>query len=172
MALETPDPYFDEKRLGESSASAGGLLGALNGGALRGSSSSACSASSMFDLFGHRNPFPSMSSASTALGSDSPLAPSTPTSLQQSDGGNLRYPFPSPSLSPTGSRRTSPNPMGKPTLENLAALREAEFSSRTHELKPFFVDAIQELYEELEMVEESVAGQAVEHVHSRCACGH
>ncbi|KAI8455065.1 hypothetical protein BY996DRAFT_7055391 [Phakopsora pachyrhizi] len=43
---------------------------------------------------------------------------------------------------------------------------ERDFSSKSFNLKPIFIEAVQELYDELELVREGVAAQAAEHIHS------
>jgi len=43
---------------------------------------------------------------------------------------------------------------------------EREFNSNSLSLKPIFIEAVQELYDELDLVQEGVAAQASEHIHS------
>jgi translation initiation factor eIF-2B subunit beta len=45
---------------------------------------------------------------------------------------------------------------------------EEDFSKRSGKLKPIFIDAISELVDELGMVREQIAAQAMEHIHSAC----
>ncbi|MBW0567739.1 hypothetical protein O181_107454 [Austropuccinia psidii MF-1] len=43
---------------------------------------------------------------------------------------------------------------------------EHDFSTKSLSLKPIFIEAVQELYDELDLVQEGVATQAPEHIHS------
>jgi len=43
---------------------------------------------------------------------------------------------------------------------------EEEFSRESYKLKPHFMDAIKELYEEVETTHTNVAEQSLDHIHS------
>lgn len=51
-------------------------------------------------------------------------------------------------------------------LSNDLINEERDFNSKALSLKPIFIDAVQELYDELDLVQEGVASQASEHIHS------
>jgi translation initiation factor eIF-2B subunit beta len=53
-----------------------------------------------------------------------------------------------------------------PMLKRVMSQFEDEFSKKANDLKPLFTDAIGELADELGMVRDQVAAQAVEHIHS------
>ncbi|PLW38737.1 hypothetical protein PCASD_11543 [Puccinia coronata f. sp. avenae] len=51
-------------------------------------------------------------------------------------------------------------------LPNDLLNEEREFNSNALTLKPIFIEAVQELYDEVDLVQEGVAAQASEHIHS------
>lgn len=110
--------------------------------------------SSMFDLLGHK-PTPEgvpqvTPRASTSLASTP--SSSAPTSPKQQ----------SPSSSQILQRPTA---FSRPTIDT-SAIREEEFSKRSFHLKPVFIEAIQELMDEVEMTYRSVGEQSIDHIHS------
>jgi hypothetical protein len=55
-------------------------------------------------------------------------------------------------------------------LPNDLLNEEREFNSNALTLKPIFIEAVQELYDEVDLVQEGVAAQASEHIHSGYVC--
>ncbi|GAA5932337.1 translation initiation factor eIF2B subunit beta [Sporobolomyces koalae] len=112
------------------------------------------SLSSMFDLLGHR-PTPEGVPQVTPRGSNSlastPANSAPPSPKQQS-----------PSSSQILQR---PSAFSRPSLDT-SAVREEEFSKRSFHLKPVFIEAIQELMDEVEMTYRTVGEQSIDHIHS------
>ncbi|GAA6017883.1 hypothetical protein JCM11491_001203 [Sporobolomyces phaffii] len=132
------EPFFHHDR---------DLIGQAKSGAL----------GSMFDLLGHK-PTPEGVPQVTPRGSTS-LA-STPASSAP--------PSPKQPLSPSASQILQRPPsysFSRPTVDTLA-LREDEFSKRSFHLKPVFIEAIQELMDEVEMTYRTVGEQSIDHIHS------
>ncbi|GAA5990619.1 hypothetical protein JCM5350_001329 [Sporobolomyces pararoseus] len=121
---------------------------------LIGQAKSGAALGSMFDLLGHK-PTPEGVPQVTPRGSTS--LSSTPA--------NSAPPSPkhqSPSSSQILQR---PSAFSKPQIDT-SALREDEFSKRSFHLKPVFIEAIQELMDEVEMTYRTVGEQSIDHIHS------
>ncbi|CEQ41887.1 SPOSA6832_03646 [Sporobolomyces salmonicolor] len=118
---------------------------------------------SMFDLLGHKPtpegvPQVNTGRASTsAWGGPSP-GPSSPSTSAPT----------SPPQSPASSQILQrPSPLSRPmSTADSTHLREEEFSRRSFHLKPVFIEAIQELMDEVEMTYRSVGEQSTDHIHS------
>ncbi|GAA5892501.1 hypothetical protein JCM5296_006148 [Sporobolomyces johnsonii] len=118
---------------------------------------------SMFDLLGHKPtpegvPQVNTGRASTsAWGGPSP-GPSSPSTSAPT----------SPPQSPASSQILQrPSPLSRPmSSADSTHLREEEFSRRSFHLKPVFIEAIQELMDEVEMTYRSVGEQSTDHIHS------
>ena len=158
---ETPSLNRD---LGSSSYYGEHDLGARAPGAALGS---------FFDLLGHKPAPPA------AGGAPSALAP-----------GAASFGFTSAATTPASSAPASPvqgqSPASSQVLQRPNALlstysssslgdggaaalpREHEFSKRSFYLKPVFIEAIQELMDEVEMTYRSVGEQSTDHIHSGC----
>lgn len=108
---------------------------------------------SMFDLLGHK-PTPEGVPQVTPRGSNS-LA-STPQ--------HSAPPSPSSSQQPWSSSSTTTKPPRRPI--DPTASRRDDFSKRSFHLKPVFIEAIQELMDEVEMTYRSVGEQSIDHIHS------
>jgi len=122
---------------------------------LIGQAKSGAALGSMFDLLGHKptpegvlqvTPRGSTSLASTPANS----APPSPKQQSPSSSQILQR----PSISST-----------RPLIDT-SALRENEFSKRSFHLKPVFIEAIQELMDEVEMTYRTVGEQSIDHIHS------
>ncbi|GAA5884783.1 hypothetical protein JCM6882_005392 [Rhodosporidiobolus microsporus] len=119
---------------------------------------------SMFDLLGHKPtpegaPAGARGSTSAFGGPSGASTPATPSSSNNS-------PVQSPSSSQILQR---PNPfVQSPSAWDTGfdTIREDDFSKRSFSLKPVFIDAIQELMEEVELVYRSVGEQSLDHIHS------
>lgn len=141
---------------------------------------------SIFELLGHdpestRSHAASMSSSfySSATGHStpvvmsemqSPIMPSSPnadnqgtSSLYRSQSKSQLFTIQRESLAKFHSpSMTSLAPMVKRAMSQF----EDDFSKKANDLKPLFTDAIGELADELGMVREQIAAQAMEHIHS------
>ena len=121
---------------------------------LIGQAKSGAALGSMFDLLGHK-PTPEGVPQVTPRGSTSlsstPANSAPPSPKQQS-----------PSSSQILQR---PSAFSKPQIDT-SALREDEFSKRSFHLKPVFIEAIQELMDEVEMTYRTVGEQSIDHIHS------
>lgn len=115
---------------------------------------------SFFDLLGHKpaaDGAPGASAASFGFNSAATTpASSAPASPAQSPSSSQILQRPNPLLSTYSSFDTSAVP------------REQEFSRRSFYLKPVFIEAIQELMDEVETTYRSVGEQATDHIHSGC----
>ncbi|TNY19163.1 translation initiation factor eIF-2B subunit beta [Rhodotorula diobovata] len=113
---------------------------------------------SFFDLLGHKpaaDGAPGASAASFGFNSAATTpASSAPASPAQSPSSSQILQRPNPLLSTYSSFDTSAVP------------REQEFSRRSFYLKPVFIEAIQELMDEVETTYRSVGEQATDHIHS------
>jgi translation initiation factor eIF-2B subunit beta len=155
--LETPGTFFPER--GDPfagrripSGSTGGSLG------------------NIFDLLGHKNVAVSQhAGSSTSMqggigGSNNSSAPHSP---------HVPAAPPSPLLGHSSRSNTttirSPGP-GAHTPNGLSphvtTMLEEDFSKKSHSLKPVFIEAIQELMDEVEMTYRAVGEQSIDHIHS------
>ncbi|KDE05977.1 hypothetical protein MVLG_03663 [Microbotryum lychnidis-dioicae p1A1 Lamole] len=152
--------FFNERDL--SGASRGGRQGSMLG--------------SMFDLLGHKPASPSTSAwgsaglASPGLATTSAFAASQPLSA-------LSTPTSSKNASPTTSPSASvilqrpflslraPSLATQP-LPHVQIALEDDFSKKSFSLKPVFIEAIQELMDEVEFTYRSVGEQSIDHIHS------
>ena len=144
LCPETPSSFFPE--CGDPFASAGRPSGTGSLG-------------SMFDLLGHK--------ATPLIIGNSPSSFATPLSG-----------FPPPSTPSSPLRGASPVPsqvLARPSLAlrtpsvispHVTTMLEEEFSRKSHTLKPVFIEAIQELMDEVEMTYRSVGEQSIDHIHS------
>ena len=111
----------------------------------------------MFDLLGHRG------SLSHLASSHAPVSPH--------EGSSPRPEFSfTPTISPALSRAASSAQlmMMRHEMGGGSGAFEDAFSRRSHELRPFFREAVEELMEELESVRERVSGYAADHIHPAC----
>ncbi|GAA5872295.1 hypothetical protein JCM8547_004803 [Rhodosporidiobolus lusitaniae] len=122
---------------------------------------------SIFDLLGHK---PSSdgtplgrSSTGPGFGSFSSAGPSSPSTSTGT----------SPTASPSSSQILQrPNPLVQTPFAydkdefDFYSSREEDFSKRSFNLKPVFIDAIQELLDEVELTYRSVGEQSLDHIHS------
>lgn len=126
--------------------------------------------SSIFELLGHES---KQTEVTTAISSLYSGGSGTQTPNSQYTGTPLDSPMSmlptqrSASVKPTVARQGSSNPVSAfvqshPSIQKM----EEDFSKRSGKLKPIFIDAISELVDELGMVREQIAGQAMEHIHS------
>ncbi|GAA6059443.1 hypothetical protein JCM10212_005382 [Sporobolomyces blumeae] len=121
---------------------------------LIGQAKSSGALSSMFDLLGHRPTLegvPSSNPRGTASLASTPASSAPPSPKQQS-----------PASSQILQR---PAALSRPSVDT-SAVREEEFSRRSFHLKPVFIEAIQELMDEVEMTYRSVGEQSIDHIHS------
>lgn len=141
--------------------------------------------SSIFELLGHdpesnRSHAASMSSSfySSATGQStpivasemqSPIMPSSPNadanhaSLYRSQSKSQLFTIHRESL----ARFQTPSMTSlAPMLKRAMSQFEEDFSKKSNDLKPLFTDAIGELADEIGMVREQIAAQAMEHIHS------
>ncbi|KAI5481880.1 translation initiation factor eIF-2B beta subunit [Pseudohyphozyma bogoriensis] len=110
---------------------------------------------SMFDLLGHKSEghhSPSPLSTSTLV----TPAPSSPASPQNN----------SPSASTILHRPLLPLRTSSTVSPQVQGMLEEDFSRKSSALKPIFVEAIQELMEEVEMTYRNVGEQSIDHIHS------
>ncbi|SCV74111.1 BQ2448_6543 [Microbotryum intermedium] len=131
---------------------------------------------SMFDLLGHKPASPSTSAwgsaglASPALATTSAFAASQPLSaLSTPNSSRNASPTTSPSASiilqrPVLSLR-APS-LATPPLPHVQIALEDDFSKKSFSLKPVFIEAIQELMDEVEFTYRSVGEQSIDHIHS------
>ncbi|GAA5842329.1 hypothetical protein JCM11251_003986 [Rhodosporidiobolus azoricus] len=130
------------------------LQGRTRGGAL----------GSMFDLLGHK-PTTEGAPAGGRAPTSSFGAPSG-TSTPATGSSAANSPVQSPSSSQILQRPNSFVQTPAAWDPSFDASREDDFSKRSFNLKPVFIDAIQELMEEVELVYRSVAEQSLDHIHS------
>ncbi|KAK4047543.1 Ark- serine/threonine protein kinase [Microbotryomycetes sp. JL201] len=116
---------------------------------------------SIFELLGHK----SASSSSQAGGAaGSPFASgsglSSPASSQPGS--------PASGHAPTIAQPRPNHPLRTPSLVSpqVQAVLEDEFSKKSFSLKPVFIEAIQELMDEVELTYQTIGQQAVDHIHS------
>jgi translation initiation factor eIF-2B subunit beta len=108
----------------------------------------------MFDLLGHKSP-----------------SSHTHHSHHSSSGASIN-PTPAPSAPSSPSRATPGLPTrkasmpGTGTSPEVSAMLTAEFSQKSYTLKPVFIEAIQELLDEVDMSYRAVGEQSWEHIHS------
>ncbi|BGP14660.1 hypothetical protein JCM10213_001630 [Rhodosporidiobolus nylandii] len=115
---------------------------------------------SMFELLGHKSsPDGSLQAGGRAATAGFSTS-STPVSSTSA----------SPAQSPASSQILQrPNPLIQPfsSLDiNVELSREEDFSKRSFNLKPLFIEAIQELMDEVESTYRSVGEQSTDHIHS------
>ncbi|KAM0745589.1 nagb/rpia/CoA transferase-like protein [Meredithblackwellia eburnea MCA 4105] len=137
---------------------------------------------SMFDLLGHRAASSSSNSldlgplAAVATAATAPSASGFATPLINSSS-SLSSPPSSVPNSPTphspvssGHQQRPPLALRTPSTNILSpgvtTMLEEEFSRKSHTLKPVFIEAIQELLDEVEMTYRNVGELAVDHIHS------
>lgn len=139
--------------------------------------------SSIFELLGHEsNQTDSAAGLTSVLSSLYTGGSGTQTPASQYTGTPLDSPMSMPAgkssaAKPQTTRQGSANPVSAfvqshPSIQKM----EEDFSKRSGKLKPIFIDAITELVDELGMVREQIAAQAMEHIHSayvftRSLCG-
>lgn len=115
---------------------------------------------SFFDLLGHK-PAADGVQPSNSFGFGSSSSSTTPTASVPAS------PVQSPSSSQPFQR---PHSLHSFSSYDGSLSREEEFSKRSFHLKPVFIEAIQELMDEVEMTERSVGEQSTDHIHSGCVC--
>lgn len=125
----------------------------------------------IFDLLGHRSSAGAAGGLSRPQNStwspvDSSSAPGSPSTAPSSPA----RPFASSSInnhSPNASihRQASTSTLLSP---HVTIMLEEDFSKKSHSLKPVFIEAIQELMDEVEMTYRSVGEQSIDHIHSGC----
>lgn len=131
--------------------------------------------SSIFELLGHEtSQTESAAGLTTVLSSLYAGGSGTQTPASQYSGTPIDSPMTMPATrtaapKPTAVRQGSANPVSAfvqshPSIQKM----EEDFSKRSGKLKPIFIDAISELVDELGMVREQIAAQAMEHIHSAC----
>ena len=144
--LDSTSSFFTERDLG----------GRTRGGAL----------GSMFDLLGHKTT--TSGAISSAAGGASTSVLGTPQSVLSSPGTST--PASPQTHSPSSSTILQrPNlPLRTPSVvsPHVQALLEDEFSRKSFSLKPVFIEAIQELMDEVELTYRSVGEQSIDHIHS------
>ncbi|KAK4702351.1 translation initiation factor eIF-2B subunit beta, partial [Phenoliferia sp. Uapishka_3] len=116
---------------------------------------------SMFDLLGHKvgggaaGTAPPSSGFSTPreLASPGPSSPSSPANNSPSSSQFLQRPH---------------LPMRTPSIltPHVTSMLEEEFSRKSSSLKPVFLEAIQELMDEVDFTYRSVSEQSIDHIHS------
>lgn len=121
---------------------------------------------SMFDLLGHKGPYADGSAglAATAAHTSSSSAFASGASTAPSSPSSGHHPFP-----PVPSTVHRPLlPLRTPSIvsTHVTNMLEDDFSRRSHTLKPIFIEAIQELMDEVEMTYRSVGEQSIDHIHS------
>jgi translation initiation factor eIF-2B subunit beta len=149
-----PTPYLS-RDIGGSFFTERDLQGRTRGAAL----------GSIFDLLGHKptpegtlrgstGGFGAFSGASTPATSTSNSPVGSPSSSQilQRPNPLVQTPFAAPFSSDT----------------EFDFSQEKDFSKRSFNLKPVFIDAIQELLDEVELTYRSVGEQSLDHIHSGC----
>lgn len=156
--LETPGTFFPER--GDPFAFTSRVDGAGEG-KFRGIGGS------MFDLLGHKGD----STSAQGAGDKFSAGKDHLWSAQNSPG--LSAPN-----SPSKLFSTLPSSFDKPALSRIATstsgqlsphvttMLEEDFSKKAHNLKPVFIEAIQELIDEVEMTQRSVGEQSLDHIHS------
>lgn len=126
--------------------------------------------SSIFELLGHEE---KQNDVTNVLSTVYSGGSGTQTPVSQYTGTPLDSPISMPSQQrassskPQVGRQGSSNPVSAfvqshPSIQKM----EEDFSRRSGKLKPIFIDAISELVDELGMVREQIAAQAMEHIHS------
>lgn len=91
-------------------------------------------------------------------------APSSPAKFHTSSmGGAPSSTPPTTASNSTLHRQASTSSLLSP---NVTAMLEEDFSKKSHSLKPVFIEAIQELMDEVEMTYRSVGEQSIDHIHS------
>ncbi|GAA6002292.1 translation initiation factor eIF2B subunit beta [Rhodotorula paludigena] len=111
---------------------------------------------SFFDLLGHK-PAADGVQPSNSFGFGSSSSSTTPSASVPAS------PVQSPSSSQPFQR---PHSLHSFSSYDGSLSREEEFSKRSFHLKPVFIEAIQELMDEVEMTERSVGEQSTDHIHS------
>ncbi|GAA5969872.1 hypothetical protein JCM11641_008070 [Rhodosporidiobolus odoratus] len=118
---------------------------------------------SIFDLLGHKpTPEGTPQSAGGRTSTSGLGELSTASTPASSTTG-------SPTTSPSSSQILQrPNPLIQPfsSLDIHDLTLEGDFSKRSFNLKPVFIDAIQELLDEVELTDRSVGEQSLDHIHS------
>lgn len=121
---------------------------------------------SMFDLLGHKT---------TSSGAISRPAGGASTSVLGTPQSALSTPGASTPTSPQTNSPTSSTILQRPNLPlrtpsivspHVQAVLEDEFSRKSFSLKPVFIEAIQELMDEVELTYRSVGEQSIDHIHS------
>lgn len=152
-----PTPSLGGPNLDSTNSSFFTEAGRTRGGAL----------GSIFDLLGHKTTSAGAISSTTNAGGASTSLLGTPSAVSSPSSSTPASPQNhSPSSSTILSR---PNlPMRTPTLvsPHVQALLEDEFSRKSFSLKPLFIEAIQELMDEVESTYRSVGEQSIDHIHS------
>lgn len=126
---------------------------------------------SMFDLLGHNkagsdglgNPNLALGPSTTTSGVGTPLSsspiPTEPSSPAQSHSPATAHTLHRPNLPVQTPGIMSPH---------VTSMLEDEFSKKSHSLKPVFIEAVQELMDEVELTYRSVGEQSIDHIHSGC----
>jgi translation initiation factor eIF-2B subunit beta len=139
--LETPGNFFPER--GDPFASSSVATGRIGG--------------SLFELLGHRSNQSSTTKNDTSTGSvwvpDSPIS-SPPSPLKV--GSNTS------SVDDRSTRATN----GSSLSPQVQQMLTEDFSKKSINLKPIFIEAIQELVDEIELTHRSVGEWSLDHIHS------
>ncbi|GAA6002087.1 hypothetical protein JCM10207_003066 [Rhodosporidiobolus poonsookiae] len=121
---------------------------------------------SMFDLLGHK-PVPEGATQLESRRTSAAGLYSTPPSPSASTSGTTSPVPQSPSSAQLNQR---PNPLlpfsSAFDIHAFDLSREEDFSKRSFNLKPVFIEAIQELMDEVELTYRSVGEQSLDHIHS------
>lgn len=151
--LETPGTFFPERGdpfNGFNSVGAGG--GRIGG--------------SLFELLGHRESSTGVGNSSISTGKHESIPNSswTPTSPISTPSSPHKIASPNPNSDrPAFSRSGTTTSTLSPHVQTMLT---EDFSKKSLNLKPIFIEAIQELIDEIEMTHRSVGEWSLDHIHS------
>ena len=151
--LETPGTFFPERGDPFSGFNAVGTGAGRIGG-------------SLFELLGHRDIPNGVGNGGLSSGKHESLPNSawTPTSPISTPSSPHKIASPNPNSDrPAFSRTGTTNSTFSPHVQTMLT---EDFSKKSLNLKPIFIEAIQELIDEIEMTHRSVGEWSLDHIHS------
>ncbi|KAM0788073.1 hypothetical protein ACM66B_001244 [Microbotryomycetes sp. NB124-2] len=118
---------------------------------------------SIFELLGHK----STNGSTSSQPGGAPGSPFASTSGLSSPGSSQPG-SPASAHTPSIAQPRPTHPLRTPSLVSpqIQAVLEDEFSKKSFSLKPVFIEAIQELMDEVEMTYQTIGQQAIDHIHS------